>query len=123
MNKYNEARSRDVHNGAGNVIGYTVPGRSGKPATSAPLVDSRIEWKGPASTYYNIPLLKKAHWTWEIILYFFLGGMSGGAFLVSSIAHFFGAERDISLVRAGRYLSFGALLLSPVLLVKDLGRP
>lgn len=123
MNKYNEEQLRGIHNGAGAVNGYRVPGSAGEPGKSAPLVDSRIEWDGPASTYYNVPLLKKAHWTWEIMLYFFLGGMSGGAFLVSSIAHFFGAERDVPLVRAGRYLSFVAILLSPMLLIKDLGRP
>ncbi|WP_338252412.1 NrfD/PsrC family molybdoenzyme membrane anchor subunit [Dictyobacter halimunensis] len=123
MDKYNEAQSQDIRNGAGTVVGYKVPDLSDEPKTSTPLVDSRIEWKGPADTYYNIPLLKKAHWTWEIMLYFFLGGLSGGAFLVSSIAHFFGAERDAPLVRAGRYLSFVAILISPVLLIKDLGRP
>ncbi len=80
-------------------------------------------WQGKASTYYNIPLIQKAHWSWEIVLYFFLGGMAGGSFLTSTIAHLFGTDEDAPLVRAGRYLSFVCILISPILLIKDLGRP
>src|SRR5579863_9205584 len=80
-------------------------------------------WQGKASNYYNIPLIHKAHWSWEIVLYFFLGGMAGGSFLVSTIAHLFSADEDAPLIRAGRYLSFVCILISPILLVKDLGRP
>lgn len=80
-------------------------------------------WKGKASNYYNIPLVNKAHWSWEIVLYFFLGGLAGGSFLVSSIASLLGFEKDESTIRVGRYLSFISILISPVLLIKDLGRP
>ncbi|GAC1629327.1 MAG: hypothetical protein NVS4B9_21100 [Ktedonobacteraceae bacterium] len=78
---------------------------------------------GEGSTYYNLPLVKKAHWGWEIILYFFLGGIAGGSYLVATLANFFGLERDKPLVRAGRYLSFVCILASPILLIMDLGRP
>jgi formate-dependent nitrite reductase membrane component NrfD len=80
-------------------------------------------WPDKASTYYNIPLVNKAHWSWEIVLYFFLGGLAGGSFLVSTIAHLFGSEEDAPLIRVGRYLSFVSILISPILLIKDLGRP
>lgn len=73
--------------------------------------------------YYNLPLIKKAHWTWEVILYFFLGGLAGGSYLVASLADLLGSARDASLVRAGRYLAFAGIILSPLLLIKDLGRP
>ena len=73
--------------------------------------------------YYNLPLLKKAHWTWEVILYFFIGGIAGGSYLTATLADLLGSTRDASLVRAGRYLSFVGIVLSPVLLIKDLGRP
>src|SRR3982751_4053970 len=33
----------------------------------------------PATGYYGIPLLKEPSWTWEIPLYFFVGGAAGGA--------------------------------------------
>ncbi len=80
-------------------------------------------WSGRASDYYNIPLIHKAHWSWEVILYFFLGGLAGGSYLVSTIASLFGSDEDADLIRAGRYISFGCILISPILLIKDLGRP
>jgi formate-dependent nitrite reductase membrane component NrfD len=73
--------------------------------------------------YYNQPLLKKAHWTWEVILYFFIGGIAGGSYLTATLADLLGSARDASLVRAGRYLSFVGIIISPILLIKDLGRP
>ena len=79
------------------------------------------DWPGEPSTYYNLPLVKKAHWGWEIVLYFFLGGIAGGSYLVASLADFFGIDKN--LVRAGRYLSFVCILASPILLIMDLGRP
>lgn len=80
-------------------------------------------WPGKASDYYNIPLINKAHWSWEIVLYFFFGGLAGGSFLVSSIASLLGFEKDEAIIRVGRYVSFVSILISPVLLIKDLGRP
>ncbi len=82
-------------------------------------------WAGESySTYYDQPLVKKAHWSWQIILYFFLGGLSGGSYLVASLAHFLNSDdEDLPLIRTGRYLSFGAIVISPVLLIWDLGRP
>jgi formate-dependent nitrite reductase membrane component NrfD len=81
----------------------------------------RREWTGEPSSYYGVPLIKKAHWSWQIYLYFFLGGIAGGSYLVSTLAHFLGI--DSKLVRSGRYLSFACLLASPILLIMDLGRP
>lgn len=80
-------------------------------------------WSGPAKTYYGLPLLKKAHWSWQIILYFFLGGIAGGSYLISTLADLLRFEKHAVLTRAGRYLSFVCLLASPVLLILDLGRP
>ena len=36
--------------------------------------------------YYGIPLLKQPPWTWEIPLYFFVGGAAGAAAVVGAIA-------------------------------------
>ncbi len=79
-------------------------------------------WTDKASTYYNNPLIKKAHWTWQIILYFFLGGIAAGSYLVTTLAEFLGLK-DQRLMRSGRYLSFVCILISPILLIWDLGRP
>ncbi len=82
------------------------------------------EWTGPASTYYNHPLIKKAHWEWQIVLYFFLGGIAGGSYLVSTLANLFGLDKkEPNLTRVGRYLPFVCILISPILLIWDLGRP
>lgn len=74
-------------------------------------------------TYYDQPLIKKAHWSWEVVLYFFLGGMAGGSYLAATLADLLGSKSDVPLIRAGRYLSFMCIVLSPILLIKDLGRP
>jgi formate-dependent nitrite reductase membrane component NrfD len=70
-----------------------------------------------------MPLIKKAHWSWQIILYFFLGGIAGGSYLVATLADLFNIDKKHSLVRSGRYLSFACVLASPILLILDLGRP
>jgi hypothetical protein len=71
--------------------------------------------------YYGIPLLKKPPWTWEIPLYFFTGGAAGAAAVVGSIASYTGADRK--LVRDARWIAAAGSIISPLLLVSDLGRP
>ncbi len=93
------------------------------PDRGGPKAGRGEEWVGEASTYYNHPLIKKAHWGWEIYIYFFLGGIAGGSYLVTTLAHFFGLDKDKTLMRAGRYLPFLCILASPILLIMDLGRP
>lgn len=87
------------------------------------LVRSQKQWSGEPATYYNQPLIKKAHWGWEIIVYFFLGGIAGGSYLVSTLADLLPTNKDQTLIRTGRYVSFLCILASPVLLILDLGRP
>src|SRR5581483_10823068 len=82
-----------------------------------------ITWVGRAESYYGLPLIKKAHWGWQIILYFFLGGIAGGSFLVATLADLLKLDDNHNLIRAGRYLSFVCILASPILLILDLGRP
>ncbi|HTK08568.1 MAG TPA: NrfD/PsrC family molybdoenzyme membrane anchor subunit [Ktedonobacteraceae bacterium] len=80
-------------------------------------------WSGPATSYYGMPLVKKAHWEWQIVLYFFLGGIAGGSYLIATLADLLSAGKERALTRAGRYLSFVCILASPVFLIWDLGRP
>ncbi len=74
-------------------------------------------------TYYDYPVLKTPPWQWEIIWYFFCGGLAAGCYILASIAALFGSEDDRAVTRAGYYLSLLALLPCPPLLIKDLGRP
>lgn len=75
----------------------------------------------PASGYYGIPLLKRPAWTWEIPLYFFAGGAAGAAAVVGSVASFTGADRKI--VRDARWIAAAGSVISPALLISDLGKP
>src|SRR5438132_1676939 len=75
----------------------------------------------PDTGYYGIPLLKKPSWTWEIPLYFFVGGAAGAAAVVGAIASYTGADRR--LVRDARWIAAAGSVLSPALLISDLGRP
>jgi formate-dependent nitrite reductase membrane component NrfD len=75
------------------------------------------------ATYYDYPVLKAPVWSWEIILYFFMGGLAGGCYVIATIASLFGSSEDRVVARTGYYLSLLALLPCPPLLIKDLGRP
>jgi Polysulphide reductase, NrfD len=75
----------------------------------------------PETGYYGIPLLKQPSWTWEIPLYFFAGGAAGAAAVVGAIANYSGA--DPKLVRDARWIAAAGALVSPGLLISDLGRP
>ena len=108
------------HNGSNRRVG-TLPVI--QPDQGATKAGRSEEWTGKQSTYYNMPLVKKAHWGWEIIVYFFLGGIAGGSYLVSTLEDLLNSDKDENLIRSGRYLSFLCILISPVLLIMDLGRP
>lgn len=71
--------------------------------------------------YYGIPLLKPPQWKNEIPLYFFVGGAAGAAAVIAAIAHYTGADRK--LVRDARYVAAAGAIISPALLIADLGRP
>jgi len=72
--------------------------------------------------YYGIPPIKRAHWTWQIPIYFWIGGIGAGTQLFATVAQLLGHE-DEALKRASRYTVLVTMLLSPVLLIWDLGRP
>jgi len=71
--------------------------------------------------YYELPLLKEPSWTWEIPLYFFVGGAAGTAAVIAGAATLTGASPK--LVRDARRIALGGAMVSPVLLISDLGRP
>ena len=61
-------------------------------------------------------------WTWYILFYFFLGGLSGGSYAIATLLRLTG-RGDEPAARVGYYVSFAALLPCPVLLALDLGQP
>ena len=82
---------------------------------------SPIPMASPENGYYRIPLLKEPQWSWEIPVYFFVGGAAGAAAVIAQFAQMTGAEARI--VRDARTLAAIGALLSPALLVSDLGVP
>jgi formate-dependent nitrite reductase membrane component NrfD len=73
------------------------------------------------TTYYDVPLLKAPVWTWEIPLYFFVGGTAGGAALIGFAAAASGI--DGTLARDARWVAAAGGPVSAALLTADLGRP
>jgi len=70
--------------------------------------------------YYGQPVVKPPVWTREIGLYFFIGGISGMSAVIASGAVLF---HHLDLARAAMWLAAVGVLLSPILLIMDLGRP
>ncbi|HEX5214411.1 MAG TPA: NrfD/PsrC family molybdoenzyme membrane anchor subunit [Vicinamibacterales bacterium] len=71
--------------------------------------------------YRDRPLLKAPVWTWEIPLYFFIGGLAGLGAVIAAAARAGGA--DATLIRDARLIAFLGAAISPLLLISDLGRP
>jgi formate-dependent nitrite reductase membrane component NrfD len=82
----------------------------------------RTDREREGTDYYGIPPIKEHTWTWEIPVYFWIGGIGAGAHVVSTIARVLG-HTDRAFLRASRYTTLVAMLLSPILLIMDLGRP
>jgi formate-dependent nitrite reductase membrane component NrfD len=71
-------------------------------------------------SYYGRPIVKQPTWTWEIPTYFFTGGLAGASAVLSSAAKITGNEK---LSRTALYIGAAADMISPLLLISDLGRP
>ena len=70
--------------------------------------------------YYGQQILKPPVWTWEVPVYFFIGGFAGMAAMIALIAFVF---HKGDLARAAMWIAAIGALLSPILLTMDLGRP
>ncbi len=76
-----------------------------------------------APSYYDISMLKPPVWTPEVGVYFFLGGLSAGAFTLARLAERFGGGEYRALTRNGTAIAALAALPCAPLLIKDLGDP
>jgi Polysulphide reductase, NrfD len=71
--------------------------------------------------YYGQSVVKPPVWTWEIPLYFFFGGIAGMSAVIASGAIIF---NQVDLARMAMWVAaIAGAILSPVLLIMDLGRP
>jgi formate-dependent nitrite reductase membrane component NrfD len=71
-------------------------------------------------SYYGRPILKEPVWQPEVPFYLFFGGLAGASAVLHAGARLAGNER---LAAASRYVGAASDLISPALLVSDLGRP
>jgi hypothetical protein len=71
-------------------------------------------------SYYGRPIIKEPVWQPEIPIYFFTGGLAGASALLHLGARISGNEE---LAKTSLYVGAAADLVSPPLLISDLGRP
>jgi formate-dependent nitrite reductase membrane component NrfD len=71
-------------------------------------------------SYYGRPIVKEPTWQPEIPFYFWTGGIAGGSSVLHGIARL---TRNDALAKRGLYIGTAAELVSPLLLISDLGRP
>jgi hypothetical protein len=70
--------------------------------------------------YYGQPVVRPPVWTWEIPIYFFVGGLAGMSALIALGAALF---HHSDVARTAIWIAAIGAVLSPVLLILDLGRP
>jgi formate-dependent nitrite reductase membrane component NrfD len=75
----------------------------------------------PQTGYYGMPLLKTPSWTWEVPIYFFVGGAAGASAMLASVGKLTGADQR--MIRDARWLAAIGAAISPPLLISDLGFP
>src|SRR3984957_12741422 len=88
---------------------------------SVPLEPMLSPPKPKQESYYGLPALKPPVWTWEVPLYFFLGGIAGMSACTAFIAQLF--HGGSALIRFSLWAGLVGAALCPILLIADLGRP
>jgi formate-dependent nitrite reductase membrane component NrfD len=71
--------------------------------------------------YYGQSIVKPPVWTWQVGLYLFVGGTAGmsGVIALASLV----TGQSVDLVRAALGVAVAGAVMSPILLIWDLGRP
>jgi formate-dependent nitrite reductase membrane component NrfD len=71
-------------------------------------------------SYYGRPILKEPVWEPEVPFYLFTGGIAGGCSVLHGLARIARQER---LAKTALYVGAAADVVSPILVISDLGRP
>jgi polysulfide reductase-like protein len=71
-------------------------------------------------SYYGQPVLASPVWSKEIALYFWVGGLAGASAPLALVA---GVRGDEQLARRAQAVALAGAVISPALLIKDLGQP
>jgi formate-dependent nitrite reductase membrane component NrfD len=67
--------------------------------------------------------LQIPQWEGWIALYFFVGGIAGGAYFTAAMVELMGDPEDRPIARMGYFIAFPLALLCALLLIVDLGQP
>lgn len=104
---------------------YSAAGEFSPDAVAASMARGDGGFGRDQQSYFEHPVLRKSHWGWEIVWYFYVGGMMSGSAALSAITDTIGARdgEDRVMIRNARYVALIGSALSGALLVKDLGRP
>jgi len=94
--------------------------QNGRPAGTTDWRRSITERGTTMESYYGRPIVKEPVWQPEIPIYFFTGGIAGASSVLHGVARLTGNER---LAKSALYVGAAADIVSPLLLVSDLGRP
>ena len=73
-----------------------------------------------SDSYYGRPVIKAHPWQWYIPAYFWIGGMAGAASVACVVARHLGYDK---LATVQKRAALAGVLVSPVLLIADLGMP
>jgi formate-dependent nitrite reductase membrane component NrfD len=69
------------------------------------------------------PAFQVPNWGWWSVLYFFVGGVTGGIYFASAWLDLFGDLNDRAAMRIGHLLAFPLIIVCAVFLTVDLGQP
>ena len=73
----------------------------------------------PSDTFFT----RSPEWGWYIVVYFFLGGLAGGAAFLSGLLDLFGNVLDRGMTRIGYWIALIAIVIGAPLLIVDLTQP
>ncbi len=70
------------------------------------------------------PETQSPHWEWYYIaMYFYIGGVSAGAYFIGSLLELWKKEKLREVSRIAYLIAFPLICITPILLIADLGQP
>jgi formate-dependent nitrite reductase membrane component NrfD len=93
---------------------------NGRPAGTTDWRGSITERGTHMDSYYGRPIVKEPVWQPEIPVYFWTGGVAGASSVLHGVARLIGNQ---PLAKRALFIGAAADVVSPLLLISDLGRP